>query len=76
VIGVPVNRAAGVTESHLRIAIRRIRKDKLAVAGFIIICLFALVALLDIIPAPYRERGEIRWNRTVIDAVLQKDVER
>jgi peptide/nickel transport system permease protein len=66
----------GVTESHLNIAAKRIRKDRLAVAGFIVICLFALVALLDIIPVPRHEAGRTAWNRTFLDVMFQKDVER
>jgi peptide/nickel transport system permease protein len=66
----------GVAESHLKIATRRIRKDRLAMTGFFVICLFALIALLDAVPVPYRDTGGIRWGRTVLDVVFQKDVER
>lgn len=65
-----------MAESHLKIAAQRIRKDRLAVAGFGVICLFALVALLDSAPLPRRELGGIQWNRTVLDALFQKEVER
>ena len=46
-----------MAESHLNIAVKRIRKDRLAVAGFCLICLFALVALLDTISVPTGTRG-------------------
>ncbi len=65
-----------MAESHLKIAVKRIRKDRLAVAGFAVICLFALVALLDSMPLPQREPGGVKWNRTVLDALFQKEVER
>jgi peptide/nickel transport system permease protein len=65
-----------LAESHLKIAVKRIRKDGLAVAGFGIICLFALVALLDSMPLPRREAAGGQWNRTVLDALFQKEVER
>jgi peptide/nickel transport system permease protein len=65
-----------VAESHLHIAIKRIRKEKLAVAGFCVICLFALIALLDTVPAPYRDAGGMHFNRTVLDTLFQKPVER
>ena len=59
-----------MAESHLKIAMKRIRKEKLAVAGFFVICLFALVALLDTVPVPYRDAGGMHYfNRTVLDAL-------
>ena len=65
-----------MAESHLKIAVKRIRKDRLAVVGFGVICLFALVALLDSVPLPRRGLGGVQWNRTVLDALCQKEVER
>ena len=44
-------------------------------AGFFVICLFALVALLDVVPVPYRTRGVSRWHRTALDASFKKPVE-
>ena len=64
-----------MAESHLKIATQRIKKDRLAVAGFVVICLFALVAILDVIPAPYRDAGGLHFNRTVLDAIAKKPVE-
>jgi peptide/nickel transport system permease protein len=65
-----------LAESHLKIATKRIRKDKLAVAGFFVICLFALIALLDTLPLPERNSGGLIWNRTLLDGLFQKEVER
>ena len=65
-----------MAESHVDIAIKRIRKDRLAVAGFFVICLFALVALLDTIPVPYRDAGGLHFNRTALDRIAQKPIER
>jgi peptide/nickel transport system permease protein len=65
-----------VAQSHLKLAVKRITKDKLAVAGFCVICLFALIAVLDSLPLPKLEAGRVQWNRTIIDIVFQKDVER
>ncbi len=65
-----------MAESHLKIATKRIRKDRLAWAGFCVICLFALVALMDSIPLPQQGAGGLKWNRTVLDALFQKEVER
>jgi peptide/nickel transport system permease protein len=65
-----------VAQSHLKLAVKRITKDKLAVAGFCVICLFALIAVLDSLPLPKLEAGRVQWNRTIIDVVFQKDVER
>jgi peptide/nickel transport system permease protein len=62
--------------SHFDIAIGRIRRDGLAVTGFCVIFLFALVALLDIIPLPKQTGEGLTWNRTVLDTVFQKQVER
>ena len=63
-------------ESHLTIAARRIRKDRLAKAAFVVVCLFALIALLDVVPAPYRTAAGLRWDRTVLDALFDKPVEK
>jgi peptide/nickel transport system permease protein len=65
-----------VTESHFTIAAKRIRKDRLAMAGFLVICLFALVALLDIVPVPRHEAGRTAWSRTLLDVMFQKDAEK
>jgi len=64
-----------VAESHLKIATQRIKKDRLAVAGFVVICLFALVAILDVIPVPYRDAGGLHFNRTVLDTITRKPAE-
>ncbi len=64
-----------MAESHLKIAIRRIRRDKLAVAGFCVIGLFASLAILDSIPLPRHDVAGVKWNRTVLDALFQKEVE-
>ena len=63
-------------QSHLKIAAYRIRRDKFAVAGFLVICLFAAIALLDTVPVPEREAAGLTWNRTALDALFQKDVEK
>ena len=63
-------------ESHLTIAARRIRKDRLAKAAFVVVCLFALIALLDVVPAPHRTATGLRWDRTVLDALFEKPVEK
>jgi peptide/nickel transport system permease protein len=65
-----------LAESHLKIAAKRIRKDRLAWAGFCVICLFALVALMDSIPLPQQSAGGLKWDRTVLDGLFQKEVER
>lgn len=65
-----------MAESHLDIAIKRIKKDRLAVAGFCVICLFALVALIDIIPVPYRDAGGLHFDRTLLDTIAAKPIER
>ena len=65
-----------MAESHLKIAAKRIRKDRLAWAGFCVICLFALVALMDSIPLPQQSAGGLKWDRTVLDGLFQKEVER
>jgi len=65
-----------VAESHLKIAIRRIKKDSLAVAGFCVICAFAFIALLDVVPVPYRDAGGLHFNRTALDSLARKPVER
>jgi peptide/nickel transport system permease protein len=65
-----------LAESHLKIAVKRIKKDRLAVAGFCVICLFALVAILDSVPLPRRDVGGVKWTRTVLDALFQKEVEK
>ena len=64
-----------MAESHLKIAAKRIKKDRLAVAGFCVICLFALIAVLDSVPLPRRDVGGVKWTRTVLDALFQKEVE-
>ena len=64
-----------MAESHLQIAIKRITRDRLAVSGFCVICLFALIAFLDSIPSPRRDVGGVQWTRTVLDALFQKEVE-
>jgi peptide/nickel transport system permease protein len=71
-----LSRTVDASESHLGIAIKRIRKDRLALAGFLVICLFAFVAFLDIIPVPHHQPGRTVWNRTLLDVMFQKDVER
>jgi peptide/nickel transport system permease protein len=65
-----------VAQSHWKLTVKRITKDKLAVAGFGVICLFALIALLDSFPLPKMEAGSLQWNRTIIDVLFQKDVEK
>jgi peptide/nickel transport system permease protein len=65
-----------VAESHLKIATQRIRKDRLAVAGFCVICLFALIALLDVVPVPYRDAGGLHFSRTALDVIAKEPVER
>ena len=65
-----------MAESHLKIATQRIKKDRLAVAGFVVICLFALIALLDVVPVPYRDAGGVHFGRTALDAIAAKPVER
>jgi peptide/nickel transport system permease protein len=65
-----------VAQSHLTIAVKRIKKDRLAVAGFLFICLFALVAMLDTIPVPVKNGSHVRWDGTVLDTMFQKDVEK
>lgn len=65
-----------MAESHLDIAVKRIKKDPLAVIGFWVICLFAFVALLDIVPVPYRDAGGLHFDRTVLDVLAKKPVER
>jgi peptide/nickel transport system permease protein len=64
-----------MAESHLQIAIKRIKRDRLAVSGFCVICLFAFIAFLDSIPSPRRDVGGVQWTRTVLDALFQKEVE-
>ena len=64
-----------MAESHLKIATQRIKKDRLAVAGFVVICLFALVALLDVVPVPYRDAGGLHFSRTALDVIAKKPVE-
>lgn len=54
---------------------KRIKKDRLAVAGFCAICLFAFVALLDTIPVPYRDAGGLHFSRTVLDTIAKKPPE-
>lgn len=65
-----------MAQSHFEISVNRIKKDKLAVAGFCVICLFALIAVLDSIPLPQRDAGGIKWNQTLLDSMFQKEAER
>jgi peptide/nickel transport system permease protein len=65
-----------VAESHLKIAVKRIRRDGLAVAGFCVICVFALIAVLDMVPLPRRGVSGVKWNLTVLDAVFKKAPEK
>ena len=65
-----------MTQSHLGIAVRRIKKDKLAVISFAVICLFALIALLDSVPIPKQTAAGLSWNRTIFDTVFQKTPEK
>ena len=69
------NEEKHLAESHLKIAARRIKRDRLAVAGFCVICLFTLIAVLDSVPLPRRDVGGVKWTRTVLDALFQKEVE-
>ena len=39
------------------------------------ICLFTLIAVLDSVPLPRRDVGGVKWSRTVLDALFQKEVE-
>ena len=65
-----------MAESHLDIAVKRIKRDRLAILGFCVICLFVLVAVLDVIPLPRHDVTGTKWNRTVLDAIFQKDIEK
>lgn len=65
-----------MASSHLSIALGRIRRDSLAKAGLCVVCLFALVALLDVVPVPAHDAGGVRWGRTALDVLFQKDVEK
>jgi len=71
-----LNKERTLAESHLKIAVKRIKKDRLAVAGFCVICLFALIAILDSVPLPRRDVGGVKWTRTVLDSLFQKEVEK
>ena len=71
-----MNKERTLAESHLKIAVKRIKKDRLAVAGFCVICLFALIAILDSVPLPRRDVGGVKWTRTVLDSLFQKEVEK
>ena len=75
-LGSPSNKEEDMAESHLKIAARRIRRDRLAVIGFCIICLFALVAVLDMVPLPRQDAGGVKWSRTALDGLFQKEVEK
>ena len=44
-------------------------------AGFVVICLFALVALLDMVPVPYRDAGGLSFSRTALDVIAKKPVD-
>ena len=65
-----------MAESHLDIAVKRIKRDRLAVLGFCVICLFALIAVLDVVPLPRNDATGTKWDRTVLDAIFQKEVEK
>jgi peptide/nickel transport system permease protein len=65
-----------VKESHLKIAAGRIRRDKLAKAAFVVVCLFALIALLDVAPVPRHTATGLQWDRTALDALFEKPVEK
>ena len=65
-----------MAESHLKIAARRIRRDRIAKAAFLVVCLFAAIALLDVVPVPRHEAGGLRLDRTALDALFQKEVEK
>ncbi len=65
-----------MAESHLKISVKRIKRDRLAVTGFCVICLFALIAILDSVPLPRKDAGGVKWTRTVLDALFQKEVEK
>jgi peptide/nickel transport system permease protein len=54
---------------------KRIKRDRMAVAGFCVICLFALIAVFDSIPLPRRDVGKVQWNKTMLDTLFQKEVE-
>jgi len=45
------------------------------VAGFCVICAFAFIALLDVVPVPYRDAGGLHFNRTALDYLARKPVE-
>jgi peptide/nickel transport system permease protein len=65
-----------MADSHLKIAARRIRRDRIAKAAFLVVCLFAAIALLDVVPVPRHEAGGLRLDRTALDALFQKEVEK
>ena len=65
-----------MAESHLKIAVKRIKKDRLAVAGFCVICVFAFIAALDIVPLPRHDVSGLKWDRTILDAVFKKAPEK
>ncbi len=44
-------------------------------AGFCVICAFAFIALLDVVPVPYRDAGGLHFNRTALDYLARKPVE-
>jgi ABC-type dipeptide/oligopeptide/nickel transport system permease subunit len=70
------NKEKALAESHLKIAVKKIKRDKLAVAGFCVICLFMIIALLDTIPLSKRNMGGVKWDRTALDALFGKEVEK
>ena len=65
-----------MAESHLKIAAKRIKRDRLAVAGLCVICVFMAIAVLDTIPMPKHDARGITWGRTALDLLFQKDVEK
>jgi len=70
------NKEKALAESHLKIAVKKIKRDKLAVAGFCVICLFMIIALLDTIPLSKRNMGGVKWDRTALDVLFGKEVEK
>jgi peptide/nickel transport system permease protein len=65
-----------LAESHLKIALKRIKRDRFAVTGFCVICLFLMIALLDILPLPKRDAGGMKRSRTALDVLFEKGVEK
>ena len=44
--------------------------------GFVIICIYVFIALMDVIPVPYRVGKGLRWDRTLLDVTFDKPVEK